>query len=604
MTNPAAQDPLIGRRFGSYVVQRKLGEGGMGAVYELVHPQIGKRQALKVLHAEFAKKQSIVQRFFDEARAVVTIGHPNIVDITDYATLEDDTAYIVMEFLEGSSLAAYAKQRGPMSPLELAEIALPICDALAAAHAHGIVHRDLKPENVHLVPRPDNPRYVKVLDFGIAKLSGDANVAAATKTGQVMGTPMYMSPEQAMGRTKEIDHRTDIYALGIIIYQLFAGELPFMADSFGDLMLMHLTQPPPPLAVRRPDLPPAWGQIIERALAKNRDDRFASMAEFAAAIRAALGGQTLARPMTPAPGYAAAPGYPSQPGYASQPGYGSQPPQTAYQSQPPYGSQPPGSQPQGFPSQPHALAAGSTAPASHPSWPADAMATPTPTKAPGGSRSRAPWIIGGALGVGAAVAAVVVLAGGKKPAPSPAEVASATIDAGAGGTSGAVAAVTPPDAAAVAVVAPPDAAVAVDAGAPDAAEVAAATPEPVKKPVEKKPVEKKPIERKPPKHPEPCASKDPCGPGGPTNPKPPIDPAEGEGTIKISAVPWANINVNGRDMGQTPVTMTVRAGQRIRIIASNPDLAQKRVDTVMLEAGQVRAVRFTFADPSATPGSY
>ena len=138
---------------------------------------------------------------------MVKIGHPNIVDITDYATLEDDTAYIVMEFLEGHSLAAYARQRGPLSPPELAEIALPICDALGAAHAQGIVHRDLKPENVHLVPRPDNPRYVKVLDFGIAKLTGDPTMAAATKTGQVMGTPMYMSPEQAMGRTKEITKR-------------------------------------------------------------------------------------------------------------------------------------------------------------------------------------------------------------------------------------------------------------------------------------------------------------------------------------------------------------------------------------------------------------
>src|SRR6476659_10144052 len=164
----------------------------MGAVYELVHPTIGKRQALKVLHAEYAKKSAIVDRFFAEAKSVVTIGHPNIVDITDFATLDDGTAYIVMEFLEGQSLAGYVKQRGPMQPEELAAIVLPICDALAAAHSHGIVHRDLKPENVHLIPRPDNPRYVKVLDFGIAKLApSDHAGVPMTKTGQVMGTPMY-----------------------------------------------------------------------------------------------------------------------------------------------------------------------------------------------------------------------------------------------------------------------------------------------------------------------------------------------------------------------------------------------------------------------------
>ncbi len=555
----------------------------MGAVYELVHPQIGKRQALKVLHAEFAKKASIVQRFFDEARAVVTIGHPNIVDITDYATLEDDTAYIVMEFLEGSSLAAYAKQRGPMAPPELAEIALPICDALAAAHARGIVHRDLKPENVHLVPRPDNPRYVKVLDFGIAKLSGDPAVAGATKTGQVMGTPTYMSPEQAMGRTKEVDHRTDIYALGVMIYQLFAGELPFVADSYGDLMLMHLTEPPPSLAVRRPDLPPAWDAIVQRALAKNRDDRFASMAEFANAIRAANAGQTLARPM-------AAPGYGSQP-----PGYGSQPP--GYGSQPPHGSQP-----AAHPSSPGALAAGSGVPSSHPSWPAEAMATPTPTKVGSGGRSRVPWIVASVFVAGAAVAAAVVLGGGGRKSTASAAEVPAGLDAGA------VAVTAPPDAAAMVA---PDAADAValvatdpvDAGAPDAAPVAAVTPPPDKKPPDKKPPDKKPPDKKPPKRPEPCASIEPCGPDRDPLKGPPVRPglSEGEGTIKISAVPWANITVNGKPMGQTPVTMTVRAGQTIRIMAINPDLNQRKVDTVVVMPGQVRPVRFTFTEPAPDP---
>jgi serine/threonine-protein kinase len=174
-----------------------------------------------------------VARFRDEALAVNMVGHPNIVDIIDFSQLEDGRSYITMEFLDGESLAACLQRVGPMPPAEAAAIMLPICSALEAAHNAGITHRDLKPENIHLVPRPDNPRYVKVLDFGIAKLHGDGGSlpGAATKSGVVMGTPMYMSPEQAMGRTKEIDHRTDIYALGVIFYQMLTGSVPFQAAA-------------------------------------------------------------------------------------------------------------------------------------------------------------------------------------------------------------------------------------------------------------------------------------------------------------------------------------------------------------------------------------
>jgi serine/threonine-protein kinase len=280
---------LVGTTVGSYRVERLLGEGGMGAVYELVHPGIGKRLALKLLHAEYAARPQIVQRFFDEARAVNLIRHPNIVDVLDFAHLPDGRAYITMEYLEGQSLHAFLHGRGALSPAEVREILLPICSALGAAHAAGIVHRDLKPENIHLVPRPDNPRYVKLLDFGIAKLSADLHQepGVATRSGVVMGTPSYMSPEQAMGRTREVDHRTDVYALGVILFEMLTGAVPFSADSFGDLMLMHLQKPPPPLAQLRPDLPPAWGHIVDTALAKRREDRFQSMEEFSRAVQSA-----------------------------------------------------------------------------------------------------------------------------------------------------------------------------------------------------------------------------------------------------------------------------------------------------------------------------
>ncbi len=432
MVQEGATDPLIGQSIGSYVIQRRLGEGGMGAVYELLHPGIGKRLALKLLHAEYAARPQIVQRFFDEARAVNVIGHPNIVDIIDFANLPDGRAYITMEFLEGDSLASYIRKRGALPVNEVAEIAHAIASALAAAHTSGIVHRDLKPENIHLVPRPDNPRYVKVLDFGIAKLSSDlhADPSSATRSGVVMGTPTYMSPEQAMGRTREIDHRTDIYALGIIIYEMLTGEVPFQAESFGDLMLKHLQAQATPVRQLRPELGEGWNAVVDRALAKKREDRFQSMDDMVAAIDAAASGRV---PAVAAPGDRTV---------AAQMGnVGSAPalPQGGGNGTVAYGQTPP-------PQQQGTLQAA-------------AGATPSVVEVPRGGSKAALFGVAGVLAAIAAVVIFFVVRGGGSGKEAVAQVPP---DAMVAATP-----VTPPDAA-VAIATPPDAMVAI-ALPPDAA---------------------------------------------------------------------------------------------------------------------------------------
>src|SRR5262252_1294511 len=198
---------------GEYRVLRKIGEGGMGAVYAAVHPVIGKRVAIKVLAPHIASNPELVRRFVDEARAVNKIGHPNIVDIFSFGWLPDRRHYFAMEFLDGQSLAERIK-RGSFQPDEARRLLRHICQALEAAHRQGIVHRDLKPDNIWVVEPQHSDSYAKLLDFGIAKLVGDNDTGTRTQTGVLMGTPAYMSPEQCKGAG--VDHRTDIYALGMI----------------------------------------------------------------------------------------------------------------------------------------------------------------------------------------------------------------------------------------------------------------------------------------------------------------------------------------------------------------------------------------------------
>jgi serine/threonine-protein kinase len=281
---------IIGHRINNYEVQHLIGEGGMGAVYIAQHTVIGRKAAIKVLRREFSEDAGLVSRFMNEARAAAAIGHPNIVDVVDVGNLPDGNPYMMMEFLVGEDLSKrLAKGR---IPLETAvQIALQAASAIGAAHDKGIVHRDLKPENLFLVPDPTTPGRdrVKVLDFGIAKLRGDLTGGSVkTKTGSLLGTPQYMSPEQCRGIPDGIDHRSDIYSFGIILYEMMCGAPPFVSEGLGDILLMHLTQLPDPPTMRNPELPEWMEKILLKALEKNSSDRFQSMAEFMAALQSPM----------------------------------------------------------------------------------------------------------------------------------------------------------------------------------------------------------------------------------------------------------------------------------------------------------------------------
>lgn len=238
-----------GTRIGPYRIVGKLGEGGMGAVYEAVHTTIERRVAIKILHTEHAANRQLAARLFNEARAVNIVGHPGLVQVSDFGQT-DGLTYMVMECLNGESLAARLDRLQRLSQDQALRIVHQLASALSATHAHGIVHRDLKPGNVMLVADPADPvaERVKLLDFGIAKLSPASQLStdARTSTGLLMGTPLYMSPEQCRGDV-EIDGRTDVYALGIMMYEMLEGEPPFDAVSPLALLNMHVSRPLPKL---------------------------------------------------------------------------------------------------------------------------------------------------------------------------------------------------------------------------------------------------------------------------------------------------------------------------------------------------------------------
>jgi serine/threonine-protein kinase len=281
---PRSPEALVGQVLGSYRVLEVVGSGGMGCVYRAEHVRLGRVVALKVLHEQHARRRDAALRLFQEARAASQIRHDNIVDVIDWLELEGGLVCIVMEYLRGQSLADLIASRLPVA--RVLDLAVQIAEALEAAHGAGIVHRDLKPDNVVVLPGDQ----VKLLDFGVAKLTADrAEEAPLTAAGQVLGTPAYMSPEQATGG--EVDGRTDIYSLGAILYELFTGRLPFEARNFDEYAFKHLAVPPPSPSARGRRLHPRVDAIVMRCLAKRPADRFASAFELRAellAVRAAL----------------------------------------------------------------------------------------------------------------------------------------------------------------------------------------------------------------------------------------------------------------------------------------------------------------------------
>ncbi|HUJ62690.1 MAG TPA: serine/threonine-protein kinase [Kofleriaceae bacterium] len=260
-----------GTEVGGYAIDGVLGRGGMGMVYAATHPLIGKRAAIKVLRPALSRDRKAVERFVLEARAVNRIGHPNIVDIFAFGMLPDGRSYYVMDLLQGESLRARLR-RGPLHISEAVSVIDETASALIAAHSKGIVHRDLKPDNVFMVAVPGRWPEVKLLDWGLAKLGGLAPGIQRTLAGEIMGTPVYMSPEQARG-AEDLDHRTDIYALGVMSYELLIGQVPYKRGTSIDTLLAHAEDPVPSLLAAVPSLPIELAQLIEAMLAKEPDGR-------------------------------------------------------------------------------------------------------------------------------------------------------------------------------------------------------------------------------------------------------------------------------------------------------------------------------------------
>ncbi len=275
-------DLPAGTMVGEYRIEGKLGEGGFGAVYRAVHPLIGKTAAIKVLSRQWSSNPQMVSRFIAEARAVNQIRHKNIIDIFAFGALADGRQYYVMELLDGQPFDAFLRDRGRLAP----EMALPllrsVARALDAAHAQGIVHRDLKPENVFLVFDEDGTVQPKLLDFGIATLLGEATSGHKTRTGAPLGTPSYMSPEQCHGRP--VDKRTDVYSLGIMTHEVLTGRLPFDGELLMDILVQHMTAPPPRMSAHCAELPPGLDSPVLQMLEKDAQNRPASAGEAVEAV--------------------------------------------------------------------------------------------------------------------------------------------------------------------------------------------------------------------------------------------------------------------------------------------------------------------------------
>ncbi|MEZ4267430.1 MAG: protein kinase [Myxococcota bacterium] len=289
--SPDNADPWLGRTLGSqFRVIRKLGAGGMGAVYLCEQLDVERYAVVKLMHAELSENPLAVSRFKREARAVARLNHPNIVQIYIFGETEDRALYLAMEHVDGASLGSVLAQSARLAQPRALRIVDQVCAALSEAHAASVIHRDLKPDNVMLTDRLGNPDYVKVLDFGIAKLLGDTpqDRGEMTREGHIAGTPRYMSPEQARGQA--LDARSDIYSLGVMLYEMLTGAHPFQATTAVDFLVKHVSEPPPRPSERFTDLIllPRVEAIVLRCLAKSPAERFQSAADLQRAVRQAL----------------------------------------------------------------------------------------------------------------------------------------------------------------------------------------------------------------------------------------------------------------------------------------------------------------------------
>jgi len=301
----APPDPLIGRELlnGQFKITRKIGSGGMGAVYEALQPSVNGKVAVKILHAKLANRKDLVSRFNREAAAMSHLTHPNTCKVIVYGEDESDgLLYIVMEYLEGKNLNQTVRSEGPIPAPRAIPLLVQACLALQEAHDKGIVHRDLKPENIFLCHVGGMKDYVKVLDFGLAKVTEREmrpGSMVLTQEGMVFGTPEFMSPEQAQG--KKLDARSDIYSLAVILYEVLTGKLPFDAKSPMEFIQLHVQKTPIPLSQRVPGkhFGPELDAVIAKALSKDREERYQTAKEFADALTAATPKENA--PSTPAP---------------------------------------------------------------------------------------------------------------------------------------------------------------------------------------------------------------------------------------------------------------------------------------------------------------